>query len=62
MFADIVGFTRLCQQVPPNTVLELLNDLYSKLDELVGIFNVYKVLSFFVSFFIHGVVVTEASI
>ena len=43
MFADIVGFTNLCQHVSPATVMALLNKLYSKLDELVSIFNVYKV-------------------
>ena len=44
MFADIVGFTSLCQQVPPATVIKLLNELYSKLDALAGIYKVYKVI------------------
>ena len=44
MFADIVGFTSLCQQVPPAAVIKLLNELYSNLDELAGIYKVYKVI------------------
>ena len=45
MFADIVGFTTLCKEVSPAVVMELLNKLYSRLDELATIFKVYKVTS-----------------
>ena len=44
MFADIVGFTSLCQKVTPAAVMKLLNELYTKLDDLVGKHNVYKVI------------------
>ena len=43
MFADIVGFTSICKQVPPDVVMTFLNDLYREFDDLVTIFNVYKV-------------------
>ena len=43
MFADIVGFTSMSKQVAPAIVMGFLNKLYSAFDELVGIFNVYKV-------------------
>ena len=43
MFADIVGFTSMCKQVSPATVMAFLNHLYSAFDELVSIFGVYKV-------------------
>ena len=44
MFADIVSFTNLCHQVPAAAVMKLLNELYTKLDELAGKYNVYKVI------------------
>lgn len=43
LFADVVGFTPMCREVPPQTVMAFLNDLFSRFDELTVIYNVYKV-------------------
>ena len=43
MFADIVGFTSLCQKVSASVVMDFLNNLYSPFDDLASIYNVYKV-------------------
>lgn len=43
LFADIVSFTTMCNQLPPLEVMRFLNQLYSKLDAKLDIFRVYKV-------------------
>jgi hypothetical protein len=43
LFSDIVGFTRISSQVPPNDVMTLLNDLFTKFDALVEKYDLFKV-------------------
>ncbi|GAX74598.1 hypothetical protein CEUSTIGMA_g2046.t1 [Chlamydomonas eustigma] len=43
LFMDIVGFTSMSKEVAPHMVMEFLNDLFSKFDELCDQYNVYKV-------------------
>lgn len=43
LFADIVGFTPMCKDVAPSLVMSFLNDLYSRFDQLLDIYGVYKV-------------------
>ncbi|CAB9517983.1 Receptor-type guanylate cyclase gcy [Seminavis robusta] len=42
-FSDIVGFTSICDQVDPWSVIDLLNQLYSCMDYLAEKFKLYKV-------------------
>eukprot|EP00980_Cylindrotheca_fusiformis_P002008 scaffold444_cov109-Cylindrotheca_fusiformis.AAC.5 len=42
-FSDIEGFTKICDQVEPWDVIDMMNQLYSVMDFLVGHFNLYKV-------------------
>ena len=43
LFSDIVGFTSIGQRCEPGEVVNMLNELYSLFDEVVGLNNVYKV-------------------
>ncbi len=43
MFADITGFTPMCSLQEPMTVMSFLNNLFSRFDDLLDIFGVYKV-------------------
>ncbi|GIL67697.1 hypothetical protein Vafri_21023, partial [Volvox africanus] len=43
LFADIKGFTEMCKEVAPATVMTFLNDLYTRLDSLTDVYGVYKV-------------------
>lgn len=43
LFADVVGFTRLSQELPPEEMLGLLNDVFHYFDELVAHYDVEKI-------------------
>lgn len=42
-FSDIVGFTNLCSKLNPFQVLKILDELYTRFDEIVSMYNVFKV-------------------
>jgi adenylate cyclase len=43
LFADIVGFTQLSAQLPPTTLVNLLNDIFSAFDRLTEKYELEKV-------------------
>ena len=43
LFMDIVGFTSMSKEVAPHMVMEFLNALFSKFDEICDDYDVYKV-------------------
>jgi len=43
MFADIIDFTRIAEEVPPRAVVELLNEIFSKFDALADAYRLEKI-------------------
>ncbi len=43
MFADIINFTELAQDVPPKAMVELLNEVFSKFDSLADLHRLEKI-------------------
>ncbi|KAI8465323.1 MAG: nucleotide cyclase [Monoraphidium minutum] len=43
LFADIVGFTSMAKTQPPDVVMDLLNDLFTRFDMMLEEYSVYKV-------------------
>ena len=43
LFADLVGFTKLSTELPPQEVVELLNSIFSGFDRLVSEFSLEKI-------------------
>ena len=46
LFSDVVGFTRICSQITPMSVVSMLNTMYTKFDKLTEKHKVYKVTMF----------------
>ncbi|MBT8228683.1 MAG: adenylate/guanylate cyclase domain-containing protein, partial [Bacteroidia bacterium] len=42
MFIDFVGFTQICENMPPREITDTLNDYFSHFDELVERFSLEK--------------------
>jgi adenylate cyclase len=43
LFADIVGFTKMSARLPPERIVELLNDLFCQFDDLAGQLGLEKI-------------------
>ncbi|MDP1535663.1 MAG: adenylate/guanylate cyclase domain-containing protein [Burkholderiales bacterium] len=43
MFADIIDFTRLAEEVPPKAMVELLNEVFSKFDAMADVHRLEKI-------------------
>lgn len=43
LFADLVGFTQLAESVPPNSLVQMLNDLFSRFDQLMLDMHIEKI-------------------
>ena len=43
MFTDVVGFTKICSQIKPMQVVDMLNNMYTRFDKLTEKHKVYKV-------------------
>ena len=43
MFSDIVGFLKIVKELEPKDVMQLLNNVFSKLDATIEKHDAYKV-------------------
>ncbi len=43
LFADLVGFTEMCAQMPPTELVSLLNDIFSTFDNLAELHGLEKI-------------------
>ena len=43
LFADIVGFTKFSEQLEPQSVVDMLNGLFSKFDDLTDYYGIEKI-------------------
>ncbi|GFH19270.1 guanylate cyclase domain-containing protein [Haematococcus lacustris] len=43
LFTDIIGFTTMSRQVAPAQVMQYLNELFTRFDELVDLYQIHKV-------------------
>lgn len=42
-FSDVVGFTKICSQLPPKAIIDMLNRLYGIMDHLAKTFHLFKI-------------------
>ncbi|MEC4806164.1 MAG: adenylate/guanylate cyclase domain-containing protein [Jaaginema sp. PMC 1079.18] len=54
LFADIVGFTQLSSQINPETLVELLNDIFSRFDSLTEQYSLEKIKTIGDSYMVAG--------
>ncbi|WP_017303473.1 adenylate/guanylate cyclase domain-containing protein [Spirulina subsalsa] len=54
LFADIVGFTQLSSQIPPEELVELLNRIFSCFDNLTEFYNLEKIKTIGDSYMVVG--------
>lgn len=43
LFSDIINFTEICSKIAPMQVVNMLNETYTKFDQLIEKHNIYKV-------------------
>ncbi|KXZ44772.1 hypothetical protein GPECTOR_62g887 [Gonium pectorale] len=58
LFADIVGFTTMCNELEPLQVMAFLNGLFTRFDSLCDIYGVYKVETIGDCFMVVGGLIT----
>ncbi|KXZ44778.1 hypothetical protein GPECTOR_62g893 [Gonium pectorale] len=58
LFADIVGFTSMCNELEPLQVMAFLNGLFTRFDSLCDIYGVYKVETIGDCFMVVGGLIT----
>jgi class 3 adenylate cyclase len=54
LFADIAGFTPWAQRIPPDRVVSILNDMFSRFDELVDKYHLEKIKTIGDSYMVAG--------
>ncbi|GLC38980.1 hypothetical protein PLESTB_001781800 [Pleodorina starrii] len=59
LFADIKGFTPMCKEVEPPAVMAMLNDLYSRYDQMLDEYGVFKVETIGDCYFVAGGLIAE---
>ncbi|GIL60734.1 hypothetical protein Vafri_15263 [Volvox africanus] len=59
LFADIQGFTSICEKIDPQQVMMMLNQLYSRYDAMLDKYGVYKVETIGDCYFVAGGLIHE---